>query len=339
MWVMGKAQTRLSIDDRESIASGLARGMRGAEIARSLGRDPSVVNREIARNGGPLRYSCIRAHSRAGAQKVRASCNKIADNAALEADVLSFLRLGSTPKQIEVALRRKYPNDPTRTVSHETIYDYIYVHARGSLKKELISLLRSKKPKRYPAPRKKSKLSGSLPGAVNIRDRPKEAEGRQVPGHWEADLIMGEGNRSAMLVVAERSSRLVVITNLKGKKSAEDVNKALKKTMMDLPDHLKKSLTYDNGREMAKHAEFTLATDMRVYFCDPHSPWQRGAIENINRLLREYFPKGIDFNDVKPSQVAHAQYCLNNRPRIVLEGASPLEVYNEFISKDCALVA
>jgi IS30 family transposase len=334
-----KTQRRITAKEREAIHAGLAQGKSGAQLADELGRDASVVNREIARHGGRKRYSGVDAHSQACRRPKRAERNKIADTSALREEVLALFATGATPKQIEVALLRRHPHDASRRVSHETIYDFIYVHSKGSVKKELIAYLRRKKPRRCPAPRAKGKLSGQLPGAINIGQRPAEVERREVPGHWEADLVMGAGNRTAILVITERVSRYVMIDLLGSAKSAEDVNRALSRAFKRLPAHLRKTLTYDNGREMAQHAAFSLATKMSVYFCDPHSPWQRGAVENINGLIREYFPKGIDFNNVTKGQIAKAEWRLNNRPRIVLEGQSPAEVFHAAIQKNCALAA
>lgn len=331
------SQRRISAKEREMINTGLAQAKSGAQIAAELGRDASVINREIARNGGRKGYSGVEAQARAYRRLKRAERNKIADTPALHGDVLSLLKTGATPKQIEVALRRRLPHDPTRRVSHETIYDFIYVHSKGSVKKELIAYLRRKQPRRAPAPRAKGKLSGQLPGAVNIGERPAEVARREVPGHWEADLVMGAGNRTAILVITERVSRYVMIVPLGSAKDAVSVARALIRAFKHLPAHLRKTLTYDNGREMAQHAAFSLATKVAVYFCNPHSPWQRGAVENINGLIREYFPKGIDFNTVTKGQIAKAEWRLNNRPRIVLDGQSPAEVFHAAIHNDCAL--
>jgi IS30 family transposase len=333
------SQRRISAKERETINAGLAQGKSGAQVAAEFGRDASAVNREIARNGGRNGYSGVDAQARACRRPKRAERNKIADTPALQGDVLALLKTGATPKQIEVALRRRHPHDPTRRVSHETIYDFIYIHSKGTVKKELIAYLRHKQPRRAPAPRAKGKLSGQLPGAVNIGERPAEVERREVPGHWEADLVMGAGNRTAILVITERVSRYVMIVPLGSAKDAVSVARALIRAFKHLPAHLRKTLTYDNGREMAQHAAFSLATKVAVYFCNPHSPWQRGAVENINGLLREYFPKGIDFNTVTKGQIAKAEWRLNNRPRIVLDGQSPAEVFHAIIQKDCALAA
>jgi IS30 family transposase len=336
---VNETQCRLDAKERESIHAGLSQGKSAAEISRELDRDASVISREISRNGGRKGYSGVDAQGRACRRPARALRNKIADTPALLAEVWALFVTGATPKQIEVALRRRHGLDASRRVSHETIYDFIYIHCKGQVKKELIAYLRRKKPRRSPAPRAKGKLSGQLPGAVNIGERPAEVALREVPGHWEADLVMGAGNRTAILVITERVSRYVMIVPLGSAKDAVSVSRVLIGAFKHLPAHLRKTLTYDNGREMAQHAAFTIATKVAVYFCDPHSPWQRGAVENINGLIREYFPKGIDFNTVTKGQIAKAEWRLNNRPRIVLDGQSPAEVFHAIIQKNCALAA
>jgi len=337
--LVNETQYRLDAKEREAIHAGLAQGKSAAELGRELDRDASVISREISRNGGRKAYSGVEAQLRACRRPARALRNKIADTPALLAEVRALFRTGATPKQIEVALRRRHGLDDSRQVSHETIYDFIYIHCKGQVKKELIAYLRRKKPRRSPAPRAKGKLSGQLPGAINIGDRPAEVALREVPGHWEADLVMGAGNRTAILVITERVSRYVIIVQLGAAKDAESVARALIRAFKRLPEHLRKTLTYDNGREMAQHAAFTIATKVAVYFCDPHSPWQRGAVENINGLIREYFPKGIDFNTVTKGQISKAEWRLNNRPRVVLDGQSPVEVFQDIIHKNSALAA
>jgi transposase, IS30 family len=329
-------QRRLNSAEREEISRGVAAGESGASIAARLGRDPSVVNREIALHGGRAAYRATVAAGKA--LKRRRRSNKIETVAELRADVVDLLRRGASPRQIECALRRAHPENPDRRVSHETIYDFIYVHAKGALRKELISLLRRKKPRRSPAPRARSALSGRLPGAIPIADRPEEVEGRRVPGHWEADLIMGAGNRSALLVLVERVSRYVMIIRLK-EKDAHSVRLELQRAVSRLPDHLRRTLTYDNGKEMAEHIAFTVATKMPVYFCNPHSPWQRGSVENTNGLIREYFPKGTDFKSAFPSAVRKAEWNLNNRPRVALHGQTPAELFLSYMNTGCAVSA
>jgi IS30 family transposase len=333
---MSKTQRRISAQERETISRGLACGFSGAEISRQLGRNASVVNREISRHGGRKAYRATNAQRSANRCPARAALNKVADHPGLMAEVLTLFETGATPKQIEMALWLKYPDNPENRVSHETIYDYIYVHAKGQLRKDLISFLRRKKPRRSPAPKARSKLSGQLPGAVKIGDRPTEVALREAPGHWEADLIMGAGNRTAILVITERATRFVMIMPLRNKDAAS-VCRALIRAFKDVPVHMRKTLTYDNGREMAEHLSFTMATKMQVYFCDPHSPWQRGSVENINGLIREYFPKGTDFTQVTKSQIAKVEWRLNHRPREVLGGMTPNAAFTNLIHSFCAL--
>ncbi|MCC5024473.1 MAG: IS30 family transposase [Candidatus Synoicihabitans palmerolidicus] len=226
-----------------------AQGKSGAQLAAALGRDASVVNREITRNGGRSSYSGMDAQTRACRRPKCAVRNKVADTPVLRDEVLALFATGATSKQIEVALRRRHGLDRTRRVSHETIYDFIYVHSKGSVKKEWIAYLRRKKPRRSPAPRAKGKLSGQLPGAINIGERPAEVERREVPRHREADLVMGAGNRTAILVIIERVSRYVMIVPLGGAKDAISVARALIRAFKRLPAHLRKTLTYDNGHK------------------------------------------------------------------------------------------
>ena len=263
--IMSKSQRRLKIEDREAISRGLAQGQSGAEIASEILRDASVVNREIARNGGRRAYRASKANESARSARGQKRRNKINDSSSLLAEICTLLLTGAAPKQIELALRRKHPHDLSQRVSHETIYDFIYCYAKGQLRKDLISHLRRKKPRRSPSPKARTKLSGQLPGAVNIAERPAEVALREIPGHWEADLVMGAGNRTAILVMCERVTRFVMIVPLVSK-DAPSVCRALVRSFKQFPAHLRKTLTYDNGREMAHHLAFAMATDMKVYF-------------------------------------------------------------------------
>ncbi|MCC5023929.1 MAG: IS30 family transposase [Candidatus Synoicihabitans palmerolidicus] len=338
---MAKIQRRITAKEREAMHAGLAQGKSGAQLTAALGRDASVVNREITRNGGRNSYSGMDAQTRACRRPKCAVRNKVADTPAFRDEVLALFATGATPKQIEVALRRRHGLDLTRRVSHDTNLRLHLHPLKGSVKKELIAYLRRKKPRRSPAPPPaKGKLSGQLPGALNIGERPAEVERREVPGYWEADLVMGASNRTAILVITERVSRYVMIVPLGGAKNAISVARTLIRAFKRLPAHLRKTLTYDNGREMAQHAAFSLATKVAVYCCNPHSPWPRGAVANINGLIREYFPKVIDFHTVTKGPIAKAEWLLNNLPRIGLDGQSPAEVFHAIIiQKNCALAA
>ena len=335
---MSKSQRRITADEREAVSRGLACGWNGVEIAQQLGRDPSVINREIARHGGRAAYRATKAQTESNRRPTMGARNKLANDPTLLTEVRALLETGATPRQIEMALRRKHPQNPERRVSHETIYDYIYCHAKGQLRKDLIAFLRRKKPRRSPASKARSKLSGQLPGAVKIGERPAEVALREAPGHWEADLVMGAGNRTAILVISERTTRFVMIMPLRSKDAAS-VCRALIRAFKNVPLHMRKTLTYDNGKEMAQHLAFTMAAKMQVYFCDPHSPWQRGSVENTNGLIREYFPKGTDFNNVTKGQIAKVEWRLNHRPRIILDGMTPNEAFSNLIHSSCALCA
>jgi IS30 family transposase len=322
--LVANSPQRISAKEREAINIGLVQGKIGAQLDRELDRDPAVINREIARNGGRQDYSGVDAQARACRRPAQATHNKIADTPALLDEVRALLATGATPKQIEAALRRRPGLDSTRRVSHETIYDFIYIHANGQVKKELITHLRHKKPRR--APRQGQALR---PVAQSGQHRRAPNRGRP-PGGTRAlggRLGHGAGNRTAILVITEQVSRYVIIVPLGSAKNTECVSRALTKAFKSLPADLRKTLTYDKGRGMAQHAASSVAPKVAVDFCDPLCPWQRSSLENINGLIREYFPKGIDFNAVSKGQLAKAEWRLNNRPRVVLDGQSPAEVF------------
>jgi transposase, IS30 family len=333
---MIRPQKRLSFDEREHISRSLAAGNSGAEIARQLGRDPSVVNREIRRGGGREAYRALNAQK--SALRRGQSSNKVASNPRLEERVIELLRVRTPPREIADRLRREYPEDPTMNASAETIYDYIYCHTKPELRKWLISKLKNSKSKRGGRTRKTVAASGRLPGYVSISERPKDVDLRAVPGDWEADLIVSAKSSAALLVAVERTTRFTLIRKVPSK-HASVVGAALRKLFRDLPAHLRRTLTYDNGKEMALHAQFTVATNVRVYFADPHSPWQRGAVEQTNGLIREYFPKPTDFNNVSHQAIANVQAMLNSRPRRVLAAATPAEVFRPLINTGCAVAA
>lgn len=333
---MIQSQKRLSFEEREYISRRLAAGDSGAEIARQLGRHPSVVNREIRRGGGRDAYRALSAQK--SALRRGRSCNKVAANPKLEARVIHWLRVRTPPREIAARLRREYPEDPTMNASAETIYDYIYCHSKPELRKWLISKLKNSKVRRGGRSRKTTAASGRLPGYVSISDRPKEVDRRAVPGDWEADLIVSAKSSAALLVAVERTTRFTLIRKVPSK-HASVVGAALRKLFRDLPSHLRRTLTYDNGKEMALHAKFTVATNVQVYFADPHSPWQRGAVEQTNGLIREYFPKPTDFNMVSHQAIAKVQGILNSRPRGALDAATPAEVFLPLINTGCAVAA
>lgn len=328
----------LSRQEREEISRGLARGESGAAIGRRLGREASVINREVGANGGPRHYRAEAAQGRSERLRHRTRGNKIADSTGLQAAVIEMLERRTPPREIARRLRRQHPDDPTMNASHETIYDFLFCHAKPRVASILRSYLKHPKNKRGLRRRKAGAGPGRTAGAVLISARPEEVAGRRVPGHWEVDLLMGAGNQSALLVLIERTSRYLMLIRIPSH-DAETVHRAIVRAVRHLPEQMRRTLTCDNGPEMAKHLAITMKTGMQVYFCDPHSPWQKGAIEQVNGLIRDYFPKGTNFHTVKPSAVRHAEWCLNNRPRSVLDAQTPAEVFYNLINQDCAIAA
>ena len=286
---------RLSEHEREEIARGLRVGESLRGIARAIGRAPSTVSREVAVLGGRFQYEALSAQRRAARLARRPKLSKLVTHRKLRDDVEALLSQRWSPQQISAKLRQEY-DSPRRTVSHETIYRSLFVQSRGALRKELHTCLRRGQTQRRPL--KRRSLGGSLTEMVMLSERPAEATDRAVPGHWEGDLIIGKSGKSAVATLVERHSRYVMLVGLEQGRTASCVRDALTKVVQTLPSHLKRSLTWDQGKEMAEHRQFTLDTQLAVYFCDPHSPWQRGSNENTNGLLRQYLPKGADLNKV-----------------------------------------
>ncbi len=312
----------LSIVEREQILVGMSQGDSLRAIARRLGRAPSTVSREVNANGSRQHYSAWSAHQRAREQTKRPKPCKLRRGRLLR-EVSRQLEHLWSPQQIARRLRLDYPDDAEMRVSPETIYQALFVQGRGELRRELARCLRSGRTTRRPKGRVETR--GRLPGMVRLSDRPAEAEDRAVPGHWEGDLILGRGNRSAIGTLVERTSRFVLLLDLKGERSAEAVETAMRKTIATLPKELWRSITWDQGSEMANHANFTLATEIPIYFCDPHAPWQRGSNENTNGLLRQYLPKGTDLSSVSAADLRRIQRSLNGRPRKTLGYMKPAE--------------
>lgn len=319
----------LSIAEREEISRALARGESLRRIARGLGRPASTVSREVRRHGGRARYRAGSAEARAWSLGTRPKPCKLACQAALRVAVARKLCLKWSPEQIAEWLKRRYPGRTVMHVSHETIYRSLFIQARGLLKKELLSHLRAghRYRRRRQANTAAQQSLGPIPAAISIRERPAEVEDRAVPGHWEGDLIVGTNN-SYIATLVERRSRFVLLAKLEDRGTATVVA-ALTRKMRRLPRELRLSLTWDRGSEMAQHGEFTLATDMQVYFCDPQSPWQRGSNENTNGLLRQYFPKGTDLSIHSQRRLDAVARQMNGRPRETLGFRSPAEVLAE----------
>ncbi len=314
---------RLSLSEREEISRGLARDESLRSIAHQLGRSPSTVSREVKINGGHQRYRATVAHRASRRRAKRPKAMKLQECPRLRAAVEAKLELWWSPSQVSRWLIRAYPDDEEMRVSHETIYQSLFVQGRGTLRKELWRSLRTGRAIRRPQGRPKS-TKGKIRDMVMISDRPAEVEDRAVPGHWEGDLIIGT-HKSAIGTLVERHTRYVMLFKVPKGNKAEDVRVALADTIKELPEHLWKSLTWDQGKEMAQHATFTVDTGVKVYFCDPKSPWQRGSNENTNGLLRQYFPKGTDLSKVTQDQLAHAAHSLNTRPRQTLGDMTPSE--------------
>ena len=319
----------LTIREREQILLGIARGKSLSAIARSLGRSASTVTREVANNGGREHYSAWRAHERARQEARRPKPCKLRRGKLLK-EVSRRLEQLWSPQEICRRLPLDYPDDPEMRVSHETIYQSLFVQGRGELRRELARCLRSGRTVRRA--RGQAERRGRLPGMVMISERPAEARDRAVPGHWEGDLILGENGRSAVGTLVERTTRLLLLLHLSGDRSAEAVDVAMRKAIKTLPKELLRSITWDQGAEMAKHIDFTLATGIPIYFCDPHSPWQRGSNENTNGLLRQYLPKGIDLTSVTAVELRQIQRSLNGRPRKTLGYMTPSEKFAELVA-------
>jgi IS30 family transposase len=313
---------RLSAAEREEIRSGLDEGVSMREMARRLGRAPSTITREVDANGGRRHYQGWRAHHRASLLARRPKVAKLVGCPRLRAQVDTWLEEELwSPVQISAQLRIEFPDDPIMRVSPETIYQSLYVQGRGALRKELAACLRTGRAVR----RNRSRLErrGRIPDMVNISERPAEIEDRAVPGHWEGDLIIGKDNASAVGTLVERSTRYVLLLHLPGDHTAATVRSAMTAKIKTLPDHLMRSITWDQGAEMAQHAQFRIDTGIDVYFCDPHSPWQRGSNENTNGLLRQWMPKGTDLSVHTETDLDVIAYKLNNRPRQTLGWMKP----------------
>src|SRR5579863_7633957 len=347
--VRRRALLALTLREREEISRGLASGSSIREIAKGLERPVSTVSREVARHGGCPAYRANQADGEAwrhgGRPAYRASQADgeawqsalrpkrclLSSNLKLRNIVASKLILDWSPKQISGWLKTQYPDDESMRVSHETIYRSLFIQARGALKKELLEHLRSKRRIRRSRHSRIFKDGrGQIPEAISIRERPAEVEDRAIPGHWEGDLLRGSGN-SHIATLVERQSRFVMLIKIPSRDTAEVVG-ALSKHVRKLPATLRRSLTWDRGLEMAKHKDFTVATDVKVYFCDPQSPWQRGSNENTNGLLRQYFPKNTDLTDYSQSDLDKVALRLNQRPRETLGFQTPASKLQESVA-------
>lgn len=325
-----RSKRALSRVEREEISRGVAAGRSMRTIASALRRAPSTVSREIVRHGGREAYRADAADQAAWANACRPKRCRLATQGRLRELVARKLSLDWSPEQISGWLKQEYPEAPDMQISHETIYRSLFLQARGVLKKELLGHLRSRRTlrrSRHATPRGQSR--GRIVDAVSIRERPAEVEDRAIPGHWEGDLIAGVRN-SHVATLVERQSRFTLLVKVHGKTSPEVV-RALSRQVRQLPRELRKSLTWDRGLEMAHHKDFSIATDVQVYFCDPRSPWQRGTNENTNRLLRQYLPKRSDLSEHSQAALHAIALRLNQRPRKTLGFRCPADKLNDVL--------
>ena len=317
-----RSRLSLSLQDREEISRGLVAGLSLRKIAKHLGRSPSTISREISRNHGRRKYRATNADEHAWRQASRPKPCLLAANRSLQMVVAEKLDDHWSPQQVSGWLKVEYLNDRAMRVSHETIYKSLFIQARGVLKKELISRLRSKRMmRRGKTSTTQGQPRGQIVDAVSIRERPAEVEDRAIPGHWEGDLISG-GKNTHIATLVERQSRFVLLVHVEGKDS-DSVVSALVRQVKHLPAGLMSSLTWDRGTELANHKQFTVATDVTVYVCDPQSPWQRGSNENTNGLLRQYFPKGSNLSVYSQDDLDAVALQLNTRPRKTLGFMTP----------------
>lgn len=328
-----RAERCLVAAEREEISRGLARGESFRAIARQIGRPHTTVAREVNRNGGRCRYRARAADAAAWRRARRPKPSKLALSAPLRAMVTEKLRRNWSPEQISQCLRRTYPDDSSMQISHETIYLSLFVQSRGALKRELCDHLRSRRRlRRPPAQRAKHQGQGKIPDMVMISERPAEVSDRAVPGHWEGDLLLGR-KPSGIATLVERSTRYCQLVALPDGHRAEAVRDALVRSIGQLPSQLRRSLTWDQGKEMLEHLQFTVDTGIQIYFCDPKSPWQRGSNENTNGLLRQYFPKRTDLNRFSQEALDAVAAELNERPRQTLGWATPAERLAEVLAQ------
>lgn len=326
---------RLGNKERESISRGLAQNWSIRAIARQIGRAASTIAREIKRNSGKTGYRAFSASQRS---KTTAASRKkgksyLAKQQGLRRYVLEKLEAEWSPKEISERIKMEYPNDMTMQISHEAIYQYIYVLPRGELKGALIKALRQEhKYRRTQKTGKTEENRGKIANMLSIEERPAEVSDRTVPGHWEGDLILGKYKRSAMGTLVERTTRYTILVPLGNKKDALSVRESYAKAFKTVPNELKKTLTYDQGKEMSQHSQFTIDTGIQVFFAHPGSPWERGTNENTNGLIRQYFPKGTDFTQVSVDEIIEVQRKLNDRPRKVLDYNKPNEVFNYLVA-------
>ena len=308
-------------------------GLTFTAIASLIDRSISTVSREVNHNGGRHKYRAWQADDQACQRARRPKPAKLAVNTVLARQVDQWMSEGLwSPQQISRRLHLEYPDDPMMRVSHETIYQSIYVQGRGALRKELAACLRTGRATRRNHAINANNKTGRIPDMINISERPAEANDRAVPGHWEGDLIIGRNGKSAVGTLVERSTRYVILLHLANNHNAATVRDAMTAAISTLPEHLAKSVTWDQGKEMSQHAQFTIDTGIDVYFCDPYSQWQRGSNENTNGLLRQFMPKGTDLSAHSPADLQRISDLMNARPRQTLHWMTPSEKFNELLA-------
>jgi len=323
------SRARLCFEERERISRGIAAGRSARQIARELDRAPSTVSREIQRGGGRRRYRALSAERGALARLARPKPGKLSRSPRLRAAVEAGLAKRWSPQQISARLKLEHPADPEMRISHETIYQSLYVQSRGELRAQLAANLR--RPRKRRRARGAAEHRGRIADMVPIAERAPEVDDRAVPGHWEGDLLLGKGGRSAIATLVERQTRYVMLAALGGERKSAHVTAHLAELIARLPAHLALSLTWDQGKELSEHLRFSAETGVAVYFCDPHSPWQRGSNENTNGLLRQYLPKGADLAARSQVELDEIAAELNGRPRQTLGWATPAEKMEELL--------
>ena len=326
-----RSRLALTLAEREEISRAVVAGHSIRSIASQLGRAPSTISREIKRNGGQECYRASQADQSAWDRGRRPKTGKLVENRALARIVAGKLQLQWSPEQVAGWLKRTYPDDTSRQVSHETIYRSLFIQARGALKKELVEhLRRTRVMRRSRHHTMKTDHHGRITDTVSISERPASVADRALPGHWEGDLLFGSKN-SQIATLVERNTRYAMLVKVTGKDTQTVIN-ALIKNARKLPEELYQSLTWDRGKEMAEHKRFTLATDIQVYFCDPQNPWQRGTNENTNGLLRQYLPKGTDLSGYSQAKLNAVARRLNERPRKTLNYETPAERFHQTVA-------
>ena len=326
-----KKYKRLTLEEREQIHALVNQGKTNREISLHLNRSHTTISKELKRCGTKFEYSPSKAHKNArGKDSLRGRDQIVDSKPEVLQEVLKKLALKHSPQQISVSIKNECPDDPKRWISHESIYKYIYAFPRGELRKLFTGFLRSQRKLRKDRSNVHSRRGG-IPDATSISERPKEVESREVPGHWEGDLIIGKNHKSALGTLVERTTRYLILVPIPGKKDAKSVREAFAEVLNEIDPSVRLSMTYDRGLEMAEHKILTEETGVKVYFADPSSPWQRGTNENTNGLIRQYFPKKTDFSKITLEEIKFAQNQLNERPRKVLGWETPKKAFKRLL--------